>query len=296
MKKLLFLILALVSISCLKEIDVKFPEEQRQLVLNCILEEGKPIRATLSETVPIEDSNNPPYLNGAKITLFENGIEVDVLNVCEVDTFANGSLKYNYCSNHTVVSGFTYTLTADYLDREQVKAKTTIPFAAESFQVVTNPENDFSAGALFFNISFKDNPAQENYYRLRVYLKDQFRGNQYLEFENNNPFVNLYGSSAIISLPTDNSVGIEAYITDEFFNGNTFSFDTKINAFTNIQEDDELVFELQSLSKSYYDYLITSTINRTVGDNPFAEPVRVLSNVENGFGIFGSEHLSSFTL
>lgn len=57
----------------------------------------------------------------------------------------------------------------------------------------------------------------------------------------------------------------------------------------------EYIVELSSMSKEYYLFLISSWKAEQQSDNPFAEPVQVTGNVENGAGILGSYATGRFT-
>jgi len=57
-----------------------------------------------------------------------------------------------------------------------------------------------------------------------------------------------------------------------------------------------MVATLSSVSEDYYKYNVTlAKYEQTQGD-PFAQPVQVYSNIENGFGIFGGYSSFSDTL
>ena len=49
----------------------------------------------------------------------------------------------------------------------------------------------------------------------------------------------------------------------------------------------DLYFELKSISKDLYFYLLSKKRNSR-SKNPFTEPVLVYNNIENGFGVLGS--------
>jgi hypothetical protein len=57
-----------------------------------------------------------------------------------------------------------------------------------------------------------------------------------------------------------------------------------------------LLTELRSISKEYYDYQTSLNEYWNADGNPFAQPVQVFTNIENGFGIFAGFGKSSDTL
>ena len=48
----------------------------------------------------------------------------------------------------------------------------------------------------------------------------------------------------------------------------------------------KLYWTLKNHSEDYYMYKKTFNVYQSVRGNPFAEPVQVFSNIENGYGIF----------
>ena len=50
------------------------------------------------------------------------------------------------------------------------------------------------------------------------------------------------------------------------------------------------------ISAAYYEYLKTARLHDYTRENPFAEPLSVYSNVENGYGIFAGYSSQTFEL
>jgi hypothetical protein len=53
---------------------------------------------------------------------------------------------------------------------------------------------------------------------------------------------------------------------------------------------------LHNISKSYYYYRNSLELYQSASGNPFAQPVQVYSNIENGFGVFAGSQISYFDL
>ena len=51
-----------------------------------------------------------------------------------------------------------------------------------------------------------------------------------------------------------------------------------------------------NISKSYYYYRTSLELYVDAPRNPFAQPVQVFSNINNGFGIFAGAQISYFVL
>ena len=48
------------------------------------------------------------------------------------------------------------------------------------------------------------------------------------------------------------------------------------------------------ISETYYEYLKTARLHDETRENPFAEPLNVYGNVENGYGIFAGYSSRTF--
>ena len=57
-----------------------------------------------------------------------------------------------------------------------------------------------------------------------------------------------------------------------------------------------LTLYLHNISKSYYYYRTSLELYQNASGNPFAQPVQVYSNIDNGFGIFAGSQVSYFNL
>lgn len=65
----------------------------------------------------------------------------------------------------------------------------------------------------------------------------------------------------------------------------TYTYDPITGAEERVRRDIQLVFG--AMSRDIYNYKRSARSQSWNGDNPFAEPVRVYSNIEGGIGIFG---------
>lgn len=71
-------------------------------------------------------------------------------------------------------------------------------------------------------------------------------------------------------------------LTDQSFNGGTFT----VRFFADSFDDGDQFLEVYRISEDAYRYARSFAAYIEAGDNPFAEPVQVHGNVENGYGAF----------
>ena len=79
------------------------------------------------------------------------------------------------------------------------------------------------------------------------------------------------------------------FFTDEFFSGQGNGKELALNYYIFAPGDSVLVdVRLDHIDPSYYLYSISKQKYYQADGNPFAEPVQVYNNIQNGFGILGA--------
>lgn len=81
---------------------------------------------------------------------------------------------------------------------------------------------------------------------------------------------------------------------DEFFNANNTSSEYYLNffsrAYLNQSKLDYIILKISTVSENLFHYAEQVDEIRKSGFGPFTEPVRMESNIKNGYGIFGLQH------
>ncbi len=286
MGKSLLKISLLISIcySCTKEIDIDYPEMPKQLNLNSVLTAGQSVTASLSSTLPFgEGGLSPSYKNGL-ITLIENGVLIDTLKICGA-TFrpSANDTAWTYCSNHIVKQENEYELRAYVNGFPEVSGKTYIPKKAIVHKILSEEDGDEGVP---FEIQMEDPDADENFYILEMRYEAFGVDSTIGYLSTTDPTLNLY-SSAQLGVPqfrNNRSDANKMFFTDKYFDGNIKKLVLRVD-FDYGVEANKLV--LRSVSKQHYEYYRNLEINKGVANNPFSEPLRVKSNVTNGFGLVG---------
>jgi len=127
-----------------------------------------------------------------------------------------------------------------------------------------------------------DDPAdEENFYAFELYftVKSSFNADT-ITFE-----AYSFTDDPVVEYGYD----VGEIIPDISFNGNSYDLRLLQKSEWSVSQGDELISAnviIYSLSKDYYFYETTRSLNSDAQGNPFAEPVLVHSNFENGFGVF----------
>lgn len=147
------------------------------------------------------------------------------------------------------------------------------------YEGTVDPEG-YTANA--WNVLIQDNPDQENYYRIDIYLN---------LWEVNDTDSTMYSISAYpssidpILSPIYSNQGAALICSDATFNGSAYWL--RLYDYTVAEQNiHSVTFEVSSISKDGYLFYKSFSAYQDSQYNPFAEPVTVHENIENGHGIF----------
>ncbi len=293
------LLVALCIFSCedkfIKDIDIDIPENEQLLVINLEINEG----ATEAETFVARTTN----INEAESTFYEDAIvelykDENLVSVLDYDMESN---KYKADFSSAPISQGTYRVEVSGVDGlTDISATQTIP------NKVNITKGKYKANGTVYQyyyyaetvdeaiITFPDPADEDNYYMINLFIViDDANGNNIgrrsLFVSSLNPFVEpLFYSQGLI-LKDDSFNGTEVDISIGFSNYLVSYGPT----------DDEEIYleaELKSITRDNYLYLRSLEAFRNTNGNPFAEPVIVHNNIENGIGIFRAGNTSTFRI
>ena len=269
--------------SCESVIEIDPPEYVEQLVVQGFGSTEKDIlNVMVSKTSGIFDDKDLEELliNDATVTLIHQGVNY----VLEATTSSqNQGMPYNYILEDGIVdlqSGESYRL--------EVEADG-FPIAIGNCEV---PEIVLPSDFIFE----PDGPSEfeDEYSKVSMHLDDpQGIGNYYefylaegVEFNNELYFNNIYTRSLD---PVVEETYYSLQLKDETFDGDNKLLDLLLYKYYFENEPDivdRLYVYWRTVSKDHYLYNRSFNQHRETADNPFASPVQVYSNVENGLGIF----------
>ena len=256
LKLLPVIMLLLLLASCEKAITVQLPDYGNEMVVEMYLEEGKPLRCLLSESLRYTDTSIGRVLSHATVVV-SDGITRDTLeNKLDRDTVTGRWYNYYHPRIVPVNNNRTYTLTIT--DSSNRRLTSTTVFSQQVVRIdsidtrpSTNNVDSFSVG-----VSLQDPPLTKNFYRFVV-----------------TPKLNNFHND-----PTDFS------LSDVSFNGRSFSFFSDAS----FARNDTVTIRVYALLKEHYDYIQSTDDARSSNFNPFSQPGRIKSNVDGGIGIFTS--------
>lgn len=279
LKNIFIIVTLLVFASCTKVIDVNIPDPDPKIVVEGFIENGQTPYVLLTRNSPYYDTINANslqgyFVSGAHVKMFDG---TDTINFQELTYDTAGVTASIYIAlGATGVVGKTYQLFVD-ADGQHLHATTSIinPLPLDSVWYVPEPNEPDSLVRLM--VRYSDPPA----------LGDHVR---YFTKQNSQPFY-----------PGYNSV-----FDDALINGTTFDFPldrgvdrNNDSTFTNyglFTKGDTVIVKWCAIDKAHYNFWHTLEFELESTGNPFASPVKVQSNVENGLGIWGGYSSSFDTL
>jgi hypothetical protein len=244
-----YLMLLLSLVACgdfQKPIEVPLPEHTSRLVAECYLEEGQGYRLLLTESTSYFAGVTLPNVPNATVLMTYKG-KTDTLayKPANLDTLQK---FYNYQAKNSIVLDTVndYTLFIKDNKGRIAESKTKFKAAINIDSIAWNfSKKDDKA---YLIVRFKDNPKQNNYYRLTVH------------------------KSKLTTKP----------LTDFTFSDNFFSGTGAILTGYSFEEKDTLFVSLYHIDKEFFEFLDTSRDASRANGNPFAFPSGVISNIKGG--------------
>ncbi|MBK7028756.1 MAG: DUF4249 family protein [Bacteroidales bacterium] len=84
--------------------------------------------------------------------------------------------------------------------------------------------------------------------------------------------------------------GESYYFSDQYVNGQEFSIELPIT-YSGDTPGVDIFVELSTLSKDYFLFRKSLIKYNESQNNPFSEPIKIYTNIENGYGIFAGSTL-----
>jgi len=248
---------------------VDIPPHTPQLGVTALwLNEGGGRLVTVFASVGVLEDESSSAVSGAEITLTENG---DPLVTFAEDSSVKGF--YRPVSSITLIPGNKYELTVSATNFETVKATQIMP------NLPTIKDASFEKANNKLQISISDGEGDDFYVIGMTPADSSSFASSY-----------IYDSG---SLADESGLDYRRVILkDETFAGEDVSqtFEAYLNGSTSV---DSVKVNLFNVSSDYYRLDRTYAASDNADGNPFAEPVILHRNFDNGYGVFALGNKSS---
>jgi len=301
MKNLLPLLLifsALTLSNCTKEIEFDAQDIAPRIVVNSLFTNDSIWAAHISRSVGVLETTSYTTIDDANVNIFD-------ANANLVTTLTHqGNGLYTSPTGLTPQANQSYTIEASASGYESVNASNSIPSAVPIYQLdtVTSTNSDGET-ILEATITFQDPPNISNYYMLEVYVT----GTWINEWEQDTIEIRepLQISCDDINVETVNRFNFGGFentylylmLKDQNFDGENYSLTFSVINYAELKDLDLFgEIRLVNTSEEYFNYLKSFNMYQQTINNPFATPVQVYSNINNGMGIFAGGTLTSWTV
>jgi len=280
-------LLAISFYACQKEDFVKkidMPVIAPKPTINCLIGEGNIIELTLSWSagVPNNILDEFEVITNATVCFYENNVLIDTLDF---------NVNNKYSIDYAIQPGNTYSIKANVPGYGVLSASDYYPAPAENF-TASIVDSFFHTGInVFFpviRLSFDDDINDNNYYS--VSFNRMAFDTVTMSYYYTHSICASSTSPLLSSYPYSDEFGSEMcykefQIDDYDYNGQSIIIDFKIWS-SSSSPNDSFYINLGSTTEVYQLYSTTYSTYMQAAGNPFAEPVQVYGNIENGYGIF----------
>ncbi len=273
--RIVFIICCLfLIIACEKEAKVKLPETKPLPVMcSYICPTDTLIRLKLTYSAPLYTSNQVDIFTAVP----DADVRISGIQGTAQLIFNSNTQYYELQTNtYPVVPGQVYKMTVITTSGDVASAETQVPFGSIPINDVTleTIQELYGETSDRIKVSFTDEAGSVNYYRIAALYN--------------------YTYPSLIDTTTDDTRINELY-SDANHDGSNTSLSSRYYMFSDSSATYSAEFYdvfLYNCSPSYYSF--HKSLKNNSGDNPFAEPTLIYSNVKGGFGCFGAYTQSKF--
>ncbi len=281
------IVLALTMSGCEAVIDAEFPEYTPELAVYSFVSPGSPIYVSVFRTQDIRSSSSELFetVAGANVEIWQ-GSALRATAILSDSPF-NGEADSYYRADwvDSIVTDEPITLRVSVAGLPSVVSTVampeSVPFTFLSATVV-DEQDEFGGG-------------NSRLVTARFRIQDQIGSNSFYLIVRNpeaGPTDSFIDNSFSISDAPfrETEVGdSEDYVVRYYFTDTTFT-DGPVSFSVKYRDNDAGgdLFELYSVSRSYYEYERTRRVQSDSDDNPFAEPAPIYSNIEGGQGVWAT--------
>ncbi|GAB5538202.1 MAG: hypothetical protein Salg2KO_03050 [Salibacteraceae bacterium] len=293
--------------SCQTVVEIDLPERESELTVNSIINTENNIRVEVSASKGVLEPGEIEQVDKAQVTVRgSDGTEATV----RFRTSDPLRMSDYYEVPIIPLPNIQYSIRVESDGFETATSSTVVPNSTSIVRVDT--AIGLVDGELTSQVSltFRDRADELNYYELKfyalLYVPDTINGQVY--------YTPITQEIYAIPASLDDFFGQgddELIFDDELFDG--LEYTQRVNYYYEVPfvgqdtlqftEGDVrnflstyLVSELRTLSFDYYQFQSTYNVYRFSSGDPFAQPVQVYTNIDNGFGIFGGFSSSFDTL
>jgi hypothetical protein len=304
-------VVLLATLSCRMVIDVEYPDFESSLVVHSDFVSTETPTVFLSQDFYVLDPrikwhNNGSGIPDAMISLYEDNRFIGYLDELEIFSrypSPNSRVRGYYHIDHNLLPGTNYRIEIEKSGFEIASSETFIPLEEPSYSLgeISVSENQWGYNDYNCDITIHDKPGQ-HYYEINIEqftFKPVFDFGEFIKFEAALANAEIFSESLVIPDHMN-----KILFSDELFEGGSFTINITFRI-TNteyyreeygLEKESFAILKLASVTEDYYTYHNEASLQRSIDNDPLAEPVPIYSNIQNGFGILGGMNIKQDTL
>jgi hypothetical protein len=257
------------------DIDVPFP--QADLTLNSFFHADSVWTATLTLNKSILDVTPRKRIENGLVIIYHEDIPIDTLEHIVNGVYRSDSGK--------PIPGNTYEIRATAEGYNPVSGRSYAPVPAEITKVeVIDGTTIEGYPESTIRVTFTDDPESTNYYQIFLEAETDFIIHESGQVGTSRARLGIESDDPAVQ--NNDEIGYDGlFMKDILFNGSEGIISFKTTG-SNIQHYQHVIATVRTLSTDHYNYKISGSLQQNTSDNPFAQPVNVYDNIEDGFGIF----------
>ncbi len=264
------------SYGCETIVDVDLPENRPVLVANSLFNPDSVWQVRLYKSKSSLDRDPIEAVSNASVRI------MDGENLVALLTHVGGAM-YRARTNKTPRPGGTYTLKATAPGFDPIEASDFVPVPVP----IQSVDVDITSSPFKLTFHFSDPPEIKNYYQVLV-LSPVAMGSKRL--------LPVWMESDDLIFQELGDVDMDAALFDDsLISGKNYSLKLRAYPF-GTDPMRQMYVVLLSVTESYYKYMKATEFQENNEDNPFATPIQVYNNIENGLGIFAGFSISKYPL
>ena len=287
---ILISILVLTACETTEKID-DFPLRPSQLVVNCFFTEGGVWEFQVSKSLSVLDNAPIKLIDNATIKLFKDSELLEIITETDEDTWYRSS-------DNLPETGHVYSIEVSAPDFDILLAKEIAPVKVPISNVsAVIRDSFFHEGHSYngrryysgnvegdFNIFFNDPAGVENYYQLSIYYLDTaYNAEDSLDFNVDKRNLTIWTDDNSVEDGTGYNTNL--LISDNIFDGQDYKLKVEFREWR-ARRGRQYFIQLLTINRSGYLYKRSIKEYSDAVNDPFAEPVKIFCNIENGYGIF----------
>lgn len=273
-------------------VDVDMPLKPSSIVVHSVINPDSVFQAQLTASQNILSEIRFSTIESAKIDIYDGESFLETL-----DEDSNGF----YRGKQKPLPGRNYSIIASNANYKTIQASDNVPdskFAIHSVSFSKNSKEQYNQEVYNMALEF-DDPSGENFYEIGMY------GSLFIFDRSVSPPVIIDTLTIPYYLRSEDPIFSDTYRnSDGFWTFSDVLVDgkrVKINFIVQLHqlvsvEEIEVTVVLRDISYSLYRYQQTASLQQSLNGDPFAEPVPVYSNIQNGYGIFGAYQQATKTV